>query len=263
MKGVIAKIAPGVPMVDLSHEIPPGDVRRGAVTLWQAQPYFPEGTIFLVVVDPGVGTTRRPILIHTQSQTFIGPDNGVFSFLLDDGFECWELEAPAYRLSNPGMTFHGRDIFAPAAGYAAKGVPGSDFGPPVGDLVRLPPPELSSPAPGMIQGEVLHADQFGNLLTSLGCFEPQGAEWMSFKPWCGSSHELQISSRGIHLQLPNGMELPWVKTFAEIPPGRCAALLGSSGLVEIAANRQSAEEILSIKSGEMVKLVYPSPEFEN
>ena len=128
MKGVIAGIAPDRPIIDLTNEIPPGDIRRAAVMLWQASPYFPAGSVFLTVVDPGVGTSRRPIFLKTRDHVFIGPDNGVFTFILGESFQAWELQNPRLTLQNPGMTFHGRDIFAPAAGYAALGTPGPEFG---------------------------------------------------------------------------------------------------------------------------------------
>jgi len=255
MKGVIANIAPDTPTIDLTHAIPPGDVQRGAITLWQARPYFPKGTVFLSVVDPGVGTSRRPIILQTRGYTFVGPDNGLFTFVLGKNTQAWELRNPRLILSNPGMTFHGRDIFAPAAGHAARGVPGPEFGPPISDWRLIPVPELDSPSPGIIHGQILHADHFGNLLTSLGRFNPRPDDRLDFRPWVGRAPRRQIDLRHSRLQLPDGKTLPGASTFAQIPEGACAALVGSSGLIEIAANRQSAANLLNLHGGEPVTLV--------
>ena len=125
MKGVILSIAPEVRLVDLSHQIPPQDVRRAAFLLMNAVPYFPPDTVHLAVVDPGVGTERRPLAVRTPAGTFVGPDNGLFSWVLARVPE-WgavEIREPAYRLPLVSSTFHGRDIFAPAAAYLAAGVP--------------------------------------------------------------------------------------------------------------------------------------------
>jgi S-adenosylmethionine hydrolase len=170
MKGVIAQIAPGVPTIDLTHEIPPGDIRRAAVELWRSTPYFPNGTVFLCVVDPGVGTARRSVIVTgnlmqdrtEKAYTFVGPDNGTFTFL-EHTLPAWELKSPSFALQGASSTFHGRDVYAPAAAYAALGHAGAEFGPPVKELVRLPLPRLKTSANGQLQGEILHADHFGNL----------------------------------------------------------------------------------------------------
>jgi S-adenosylmethionine hydrolase len=256
MKGVIATIVPGVSMIDLSQEIPPGDIQRAAVTLWQAARYFPKGSVFLVVVDPGVGTHRRPMLLEVGGRCYIGPDNGIFSFLLDKDFQAWELKNPSLALPDPGKTFHGRDIFAPAAAHAALGVTGPEFGPPIKNPIRLPAPQLNSPSPGALNGQVLFADHFGNLLTSLGCFQPITEAQYRLVPWVGSLPEMVISTQGAYLALPGGGRLPWVYTFAEIPQKECAFLVGSSGLLEIVTNRQSATRTLDLHGGEIVSLQF-------
>ena len=142
MKGVISKIAPGTKMIDITHNIPPGDIQRAAIMLWQSRPYFTPGSIFLTVVDPGVGTSRRGLIGCSADHIFIGPDNGIFSFVMDSSSEQWELDNQRYQLPHPGTTFHGRDIFAPAAAYTAEGVFGSEFGPVVNDMLRLPKPHF-------------------------------------------------------------------------------------------------------------------------
>lgn len=255
VKGVLSQLAPGVPIVDLTHEIPPGDVRRGAITLWQARPYFQPGTIFLAVVDPGVGTSRRGIIIQEGDHTFVGPDNGLFTFLLAEKFQAWELRNPKFTLPTPGITFHGRDLFAPAAAHVALGVPGSAFGPPIDAPIHLPYPQLSSPAPGVLRGEILHTDRFGNLLTSLGQFRRLAdANTLLFDPWIPGVSRDYLDQQRVRLHLPNGTVLDWANTFAEVPVQSCAAIVGSSGLIEIVANRQRVVEILDLKCGELVTI---------
>ena len=173
MKAVITKINPISPVIDLTHDIPPGDIRSGAVILWQSLTYMPEGSVILSVIDPGVGTPRLPILLESGGYTFIGPDNGTFTYILKGKFEARELSNPDYSLPNIGATFHGRDIFAPAAAHTASGVPSHRFGPQLKDIVRIPLPRLSLSDRDHLEGEVLHLDRFGNALTSLGLFEIQ------------------------------------------------------------------------------------------
>lgn len=255
MKGVMAGIAPGVPTVDITHAIPPGDVQRGAIVLWQAAPYFPAGTVFLAVVDPGVGTSRRGIILHAQGQVFVGPDNGLFSYILagEGDTRAWEIANPRHASS----TFHGRDVFAPAAARAALGV-GDATGAECPNLVRLPSPKLELVSPGELRGEIVTVDQFGNTLTSLGRFIPTANGKIKLSPWLGQSLPVVKFSPGqARVTLPSGQTIPLADTFAHIPPGKCAALIGSTGLLEIAANRQSAAEILGLKRGMAVSIQYP------
>jgi S-adenosylmethionine hydrolase len=253
MKGVIAQIAPQATAIDLTHEIPPGDIRRGAVTLWQSADYFPAGSIFLVVIDPGVGTSRRAITVQNGRYTFIAPDNGVLSFVLRENAKAWEISNPRLTLPNPGTTFHGRDIFAPAAAHASLGVAAPEFGALIPDLERLPFPQLESHAPGELRGQILHSDRFGNLLTSLGKLT-HSANKLNFEPWVGGATPTSINLPDIDLKLSSGEALSWANTFAEIPTGECAVILGSSGLLEIVANRQSAANLLNLHPDEPVTL---------
>ena len=256
MKGVIQSIAPGATTIDLTHELPPGDIQRAAVTLWQSLPYFPKGTVFLVVVDPGVGTSRRGMITQKDGYTFVGPDNGVFSFVLDRQDQAWELTNPDFMLPTPRSTFHGRDIFAPAAAHAVKGISASRFGQEFQDLVWLPDPKLDSASPGELHGEILHADHFGNLLTSLGTFNMDQVGRWQLTSWREGGKPLSIPLEEARIRLPDGKILPFEKTFGEIPDGQCAGLVGSSGLVEIAANQQSAVNILGLTGGETVTIEY-------
>lgn len=257
MKGVLLKINSGAPQIDLNHNIPPGDIRRAGITLWQAKPYFPKGTIFLTVIDPGVGSQRKPILAQSRGYTFVGPDNGVFTFVLAEDVRAWELANPALGLPQITNTFHGRDIFAPAAAHASLGIPGPEFGPPVLELVRLPSPKLDYPSAGMLRGEILYADHFGNLLTSLGRFDMLEPNQWALNPWVGDIAPIEFDPKEASLHLPEGKKLSWVDTFNQIPPGEVAALIGSSGLIEIAANGESAAAMLGMKGGEILELSLP------
>jgi S-adenosylmethionine hydrolase len=257
MKGVISKIAPGTKMIDITHNIPPGDIQRAAIMLWQSRPYFTPGSIFLTVVDPGVGTSRRGLIGCSAGHIFIGPDNGIFSFVMDSSSEQWELDNQRYQLPHPGTTFHGRDIFAPAAAYTAEGVFGSEFGPVVNDMLRLPKPHFRFSS-HQIQGEILYQDRFGNLLTSLGKFTSPDQINFELEPWLDVEAELsepiRITREQADLVLASGRSLPWVNTFADLQDGECGVLVGSSGLLEISANQSSAANLLNLSSGENVTL---------
>lgn len=251
MKGVILKRV-DAPLIDLTHEIPPGDIRRAAFALWQSYRFFPEGTIFLAVVDPGVGSSRLPVLVESEGYRFVAPDNGLLTYILQPESRAWALANPAFQLHTPSATFHGRDIFAPAAAYAALGVPGRAFGPMVPTLQRIPLPRWER-EDEMLHGEVLHTDRFGNLITSLGVFRHDGRHWLLF-PWLSAKSEPQYFTPGA-VRLPDGKVLPLVRTFSEVPDGEVAALIGSSGMVEIVANRHSAADILGLKPGTPITLL--------
>jgi S-adenosylmethionine hydrolase len=253
MKGVITQITPDAPIIDLTHEIPPGDIRRTAVTLWQSMDYFPPGSIFLVVVDPGVGTSRRAVIVHNGQHSFIAPDNGVLSFILGDHSHAWEISNTQLALPNPGTTFHGRDIFAPAAAHASLGVSPPKFGSAIPDLVSIPNPKVESPSPGILTGQILHSDRFGNLLTSLGIFIHRTNK-VVFTPWIGDVNTFSFNPLDAYLELTDGKTLSWANTFADIPSNGCAIILGSSGLLEIVANRQSAANLLNLQPDEPVTL---------
>lgn len=170
MKGVIASIAPGAPLIDITHGVPPQSIAAGAIALAQSWRLFPPRTVFLVVVDPGVGTARLPVAVHTRAGArFVGPDNGVLSLALEEAgpLRAVELRAPRYRLGRVSATFHGRDIFAPAAAHLWRGVRLEALGPALRDgLTHL---ELAAPREGIdeLRGEVLYLDGFGNLVSNI------------------------------------------------------------------------------------------------
>jgi S-adenosylmethionine hydrolase len=252
MKGVICQIYKKVIFIDLTHLIPPADVQRGAFVLWQAARDLPPGTIFLSVVDPGVGTDRGAIMLECGGQIFIGPDNGLFSYLTyQNDCSAWELSNPDYQLKDPTNTFHGRDIFAPAAAHAALGRKGVEFGNEVQKIVQLDQPHL------VIQkheacGEIISWDRFGNLFTTLGVFVQKGRS-LHIKSWVDGQSMKINNTREITISIKNE-SLPFVDTFDSLPLGTCGGLIGSTGLLEIAANQDSAKSILSIDRGTRVNL---------
>jgi len=254
MKAVMHGINPSIPLIDLTHEVPAGDIRIGALTLWQSLPYLPERSVVLCVVDPGVGTQRRAILLKNRGYSFVGPDNGVFTYILGDGFKAWELRNPELALLARGTTFHGRDIFAPAAAHSASGVPGERFGPPVKELVRIPEPRLSCRVSGQWVGEVIQIDHFGNALTSLGTFSPAGEGSYDLEPWVGDCSKERINLRKAKVRLTGQVDLSWTEQFAGVPQEGCGFIVGSSGLIEIVANRQSAVKLLDLAIGTTVTL---------
>lgn len=255
MKGVIASIAPQAQVIDLTHEITPGDIRQAAFKLWQAVPFFPDGTIFEVVVDPGVGTRRRPVAVAWSSRIFVLPDNGLMTYLLTcaPASKAVELVSPTFRLNPVSSTFHGRDVFAPAAAYLASGVPMDDLGPPAGELIRFPLPHLSLKKGPRLEGEILHADRFGNLITSLGRLERQ-VDSLAFVPWLPVVDQSSIPSENLRLHLEDGTRLSLNNTFGDVPRGTALAYIGSEGLVEVAVNQGSAYETLGLKPGSHVEL---------
>ena len=235
MKGVILGIAPHVSIVDISHEIPPQDVREAAYILSTAVPYFPSGTIHVVVVDPGVGSARRPIAIRTPTATFVAPDNGVLSFVLAEHAraEVRHLDRPRFWLSQISRTFHGRDIFTPVAAHLAAGVPFGEVGTVINDPVTISLPRPQRTADGAICGEVLHVDRFGNLITDIP------ADWLAG----AASWRFEVAGQSI-----DGLS----HAYAAVEPGALVALIGSAGRLEIAVCQGSAATFLGVAAGASV-----------
>lgn len=235
MKGVILSICPKAELVDLTHEVPPQAVTTGAFLLKSAISYFSKGTIHLAVVDPGVGSTRKPIVVKSQGQYFVGPDNGLFpAALKGQGIDAIiELTEKKYQLKNPSSTFHGRDIFAPAAAYLAKGIPLNKLGKKLSNLIWREIPKPFKAASGWT-GEVLWVDRFGNLITN---FE--------------KSH----LSKPFRLRIGKTVVLNLATHYAEAKKGSVIALLGSSGNLEISVNGGNASQKLGIGIGASVVLV--------
>jgi S-adenosylmethionine hydrolase len=237
MKGVILGIAEAarqpLSLIDVTHDVERHDITEGALALEAAAPCFPAGTVHLAVVDPGVGTARRGLALQAGRQVFIGPDNGLFTPFLENGdWRAWELIEADFRLPVVSRTFHGRDVFAPAAAHVATGVEPARLGPPVGDPVRLAWPEVRAVA-GAVAGAVVHADRFGNLITSI------------------HARTLAPVTRDLVVRV-GGREVPLVGTYGDLPVGRPGALIGSSGRLEIAVREGSAATLLRARRGTSV-----------
>jgi S-adenosylmethionine hydrolase len=257
MKGVILSVVPSAQLVDISHEIRPQDVRQTAYVLYTAYPFFPPHTVHLVVVDPGVGSSRRPVALRTPSGTFVGPDNSVFSYVMarEPAVALVELADPRYRLPQVSHTFHGRDIFAPAAAHLASGVPIGALGPPVSDPVIFPSPRLEI-SPAGIVGEVLHADHFGNVITSIGLLVWSEQDLL-LEPAFGESGDGQhVHFRaGGATVVVAGQEIAGVhRTYVDVATGEALALVGSEGHLEIAVREGSAARSLGLRLGDQVVL---------
>ena len=241
MKGVILKINPQVRLVDITHEVSPQDIFEAGFILKNSYRYFPDGSIHLAVVDPGVGSKRRAILVEAGDHFFIGPDNGVFTFIYESERikKVVELTNKRYFLPHISNTFHGRDIFAPAAAYLSKGIPFEDFGGICNDVVRFDIPEPETER-GIIKGVVLHVDRFGNLISNI----PE----VLFGELVGRRmHEISIG----------GEVLGDIKgSYSEVEEEQALALFGSSGYLEISVRGQDAREKLKLNKGSEVKVVY-------
>jgi len=234
MKGVILGIAPHARLVDLSHNIAPQNVRQASHVLARAAPYFPAGTIHLAVVDPGVGSQRRPLLVTTGRARYVGPDNGIFSHALREaGAQAWALDQPRYWRDQISQTFHGRDIFAPVAAHLAAGVAPERLAQRIHDPIRLPLPQPSRHPDGHISGEIIHVDHFGNLLSNVP------ADWVA---------------RGGWLCRIAGRNAPLVHAYAEVAEGAPAGLVGSDGAVEIAVRNGNASQQFNVGMGEKLEL---------
>lgn len=256
MKGVIAGLAPEASIVDLNHAVPPGDIRQAAFKLWQSVHYFPTGTIFVIVVDPGVGTERRPVVVRWQGRDLVAPDNGVLTYLLAQSAPeaAFELAEPRYQRQPVSSTFHGRDIFAPAGGHLAAGVPIGSFGPAIENLVQLELPTLERKSQTSLSGQIIHVDRFGNLITSVGRLHrrPGG---LSFSPWLPSAEPGNLPAEAFAL-LPDGTELPLAGTFGDVPLGEPVAYLGSEAMLEIAINGGSAAEHFELAVNDPITLTF-------
>ena len=239
LKGVALGICPDVTLVDISHDVPAHDVAAGALELAAVYRYFPSGTIFLVVVDPGVGSSRRGIAMETADYKFVAPDNGVLTPIVDahPPRRVVELSERKYARPTVSRTFEGRDRFAPAAAWLAKGVDLAALGRSAGAIHRL---ELPRPRvePSSITGEVVRVDRFGNLITNI---DRRAFEALTREP-------VEIRA-GVH---PVSR---LVSTYADAPPGEICALFGSTDHLEIAVNGASAAERLALTRGAAVQVV--------
>jgi S-adenosylmethionine hydrolase len=232
MKGIILGINPEADIVDITHNISPHDIRQAAFILSTAFPFFPEGTIHLVVVDPGVGTGRKPIILCSGSSYFVAPDNGVLSYVVDDihgkaAIRSFVISNPLYRRPALSRTFHGRDIFAPAAAYLSLGISPDKFGEPLSSLNTFPVPLPERKEDGSLTGEVIYVDSFGNLVTNI--------------------KETDISEGEITVEVA-GRRIAGLSRSYQESKG-FLAIINSSGRLEIALQEGSAANLLKAKTG--------------
>jgi len=240
IKGVILKIHPDVQIVDVNHSVVPYDVLDGALSIGSAYRYFPPRTVHMVVVDPGVGTPRRPILVIANNQYFIAPDNGVLSLVYEreSPIVVHHITSEHYFLRPVSATFHGRDIFAPVAAWLTKNWQADAFGEVIGDHTRfaLPKPKTQDDA---LRGAILRVDHFGNLMTN---FIIENLPESMRRPGPVS---MTVAGKTVK---------QFVETFAQGPAGEPVALLGSSGFIEIAVNKGNAARTLNVARGAEVVL---------
>jgi S-adenosyl-L-methionine hydrolase (adenosine-forming) len=243
MKGVILDIVPEAEIVDICHSVQAFDVLDGALTISQAYSYFPSKTVHVVVVDPGVGTARRPILASSEKFHFVAPDNGVLSLVYakESRMHVRHITAEHYFLQPVSNTFHARDIFSPVAAYLAKEVDSLKFGEEIEEYVRFSAPKPKAVEANRLRAVVLKVDRFGNLITNI---TPQdvpmlfGTGAKGFKIVVGSKEITEIRN-----------------AYAEGGPGEAIAILGSMGFLEIAANRGSATQLTGAGKGSEVSII--------
>lgn len=229
MKGVVASLAPGVQVFDITHDVPSFEIAEGAFAIAQAWRSYPDGTVHVVVVDPGVGSSRAPIAAAAGRHFFVAPDNGVLSQVLESvSASSVRRVATRHGLQEISRTFHGRDLFAPVAARLAVGLKFEDVGPSMAEPVRLPPVAVAA---GI--GAVLHVDRFGNVVTS---FRPEDL---------ADGSGLEVGGRVVGLR---------ADSYADVPEGEPFLILGSCGYVEISLNRGSAAAWLQARAGARVAL---------
>lgn len=244
MKGVILAINPQATLVDITHEIAPQDIEEGAFLFAISARYFPDGTVHLVVVDPGVGSARRPIAIQVGATVFVAPDNGV----LTPAVQAWSanrgepiravhLNEHKFWLPDVSRTFHGRDIFAPCAAHLSLGTPLVEMGEPVEDWARLPSAEPQIGPDGAITARVTHIDRFGNVITNL----------------CGKMVE-DVDPNLVVITIGTHRIAGLRSTYSDVKPGQIVALVGSSGCLELAVRDGSAASTLGVRKGALVLL---------
>ncbi len=237
MKGVMLGLNPNLTLVDISHLIPPQDIFTGAFTLSESCFCFPQGTIHLAVVDPGVGAVRKALAVSAGGHFFVAPDNGILTYVLESNpsFEAHEIVADHYFRKPVSTTFHGRDIFAPMAAWISRGIPLNQIGPVLPDPVRLQIPTPKLVKEGLIQGCILAVDRFGNLTTNVKLKEVT-------RPFKILAGQREITS--LH------------KTYREGKPGEVFIVPGSAGYLEIAVKEGSAAAALHLKSGAAIGIVF-------
>jgi S-adenosylmethionine hydrolase len=241
MKAVILGISPNAKIVDITHEIDKFNIRMGAYTLAAACAYFPKGTIHVAVIDPGVGTKRKAILIQTKNARFIGPDNGVLTLAAKgQGIKnVYRIENPKFMLTRISNTFHGRDIFAPVAAYLANGISPSGFGREIRKIV-VPRFAKIIKRKDALTGEVIHIDGFGNIITN---FREEDCETMGME----KTVDLKLKDSRLKLKL--------CKAYLEVKARQPLVIIGSHNFLEISINQGNAAENFKVRAGDEVKII--------
>jgi S-adenosylmethionine hydrolase len=244
VKGAVLAACRDATIVDIAHDLPPHDIHEAAFALFAAYRAFPSGTVFVVVVDPGVGSDRRGLALEAGGYRFVGPDNGIFSLIYAE-----HAEARVHQLTNAGLfrfevspTFHGRDVFGPVAGHLAAGTPIHDVGPAVADPVRFEVEGVRQRNEREWEATVLHVDRFGNLTTNMSKRELD--QVLSYVD--GDSTQVVV--------IVEGVVLPLVRSYFDLPEGEGCALLGSSERLEVAVNRGNASRVLGAGRGAPVRV---------
>ncbi|MGI0149143.1 MAG: SAM hydrolase/SAM-dependent halogenase family protein [Thermoplasmata archaeon] len=245
MRGVVLSVVPEATLVDLSHDVPAHDVAAGAYVLQTGYSVFPMGTIHIAIVDPGVGTSRRGIAVRTERYIFIAPDNGILTRVLEEDppREAYVLEASHYRRPSVSATFEGRDVFAPAAAWIARGVPISNLGPPAGEIVRLPVHRSPIESGVTVRARVLLVDRFGNVTLDL------------------PRRYLEAALRDpgavvrIHVSTPRGQVNAFCGTYAEAPGADPFLVWNSADHLEVAVRNGRAADKLGLAAGDDVEVV--------
>jgi len=242
IKAVILSIHPQARIVDITHEIEKFNIRMAAFVLASAAPYFPPGTIHVGVVDPGVGTKRRPIIVETKRSCYVGPDNGLLMLAVQkEGVgHVYHVNNPHYMLPRVSRTFHGRDIFAPVAAHLARGRSPSEFGPEIQDYSL---PEFAKPhvGEGELLGEVLHIDDFGNIVSNISA---KDLEKMGIREGC--SLRVKLDGKTLTLKL--------CSAYGEVPAKTPLAIIGSSDFLEVSVNQGSASRTFKAKIGDPLRV---------
>ncbi|GAB1421292.1 hypothetical protein MASR2M15_14470 [Anaerolineales bacterium] len=260
MKAVMTSIYPEVNLIDLSHYISAQNVRSGAFALLNAYAYFPKGTVFLVVIDPGVGSLRQPVAIRCEDYFFVAPDNGVLSYVLENypTAEIVRIENPALQLPHKSNTFHGRDVFAPVAAHLAKD-PAIffDLGQPLDQWVTLPKPLLTIQQ-NRILGEVIHTDHFGNVITSIYHFRWLASDQLKLElRWEQTPGTYTFDASEAIIKFAD-KELAGIhRAYHEVQRGDLMCQIDSNGFLEIAINQGNAQAYLDIKTGDRIELILP------
>lgn len=237
MKGAILSIAPDVSLVDVSHQVPPQDVASGAYILSRSYRYFPAGSVHLAVVDPGVGSARRAILVETPEYRFVGPDNGLFSAVLqrESTWNAVEIRNAAYFRPEASPTFHGRDIFGPVAAHLCNGVTLAELGPRIADPVLLNLWSVQE-RDKVVAGWIVHVDRFGNAISNI--------------------EKRRMEHEGVRVRAGEFVFDRVCRTYADVPEGRSLALYGSDNTLEIAINGGNAARNLGLKRGDRIIVEY-------